>query len=621
MPRTSAISRLRGFWIPRSSVGRVERWTVVALGAVVLILAQPFATATPSSGLDPSWMTALNLAQVQDLQFGSDVSFTYGPWGYLTVPVGLSTWIVATAWLFSGCALMVFFTGVHRILFGALRPGLAAACAALASVVCGWVSSASWLMLLGLSMLVLEQLGRTQRVSNALLLGGSVVAPLLMLIKISEGVLAVSLLLLVCLVRRSIRDLLVCVGLLALGLLAWWLAAGQRLTDLLPWLRQSADLMSGYAEAMSTGGFAGWPPAVFLVGAALGIGVVEARRSGQPNWSFWAAWTLTTAFCLRIAFIRDDPPHQALLYVALLPVVLLGARPGPTVMIRGSLAGLALLVAVGQSSGLSRSSTDLSWREAYPFTFSVSARHEDLSRSAAAARESYAVSSSVLESLRGHPVAVDPFQVTLVWAYGLEWGPVPVFQPYAAFTPALDRLNANALLRDPDQRVIREHDSIDHRHQLWDSPAYSLTLLCHFDEQVRDTRWTVLGRVADQCGAPQTIGAQRALAGTAIRVPQVGEDRVLIMRFTPDPVSPGTRLLDELIKPVSHLVVELGAESYRVPTALAGGPLMVSIPAEARWAADETTEATTVGFSRAGEVRFESLPFRSHSLDDAHGTG
>ena len=52
--------------------------------AVALIPLEPL---VPDIGLDSSWAYALNLAHVQNLTFGKDVVFTFGPLGYLFYPV------------------------------------------------------------------------------------------------------------------------------------------------------------------------------------------------------------------------------------------------------------------------------------------------------------------------------------------------------------------------------------------------------------------------------------------------------------------------------------------------------------------------------------------------------
>ena len=48
----------------------------------------------------------------------------------------------------------------------------------------------------------------------------------------------------------------------------------------------------------------------------------------------------------------------------------------------------------------------------------------------------------VLDALAGKTVAIEPWEITIAWAYELDWKPLPVFQNYQDYTQKLDRLNA-----------------------------------------------------------------------------------------------------------------------------------------------------------------------------------
>jgi hypothetical protein len=56
------------------------------LAVPVLLVAFPIVPLAPGGGTDGSWITALNLAAHEGLNFGSEIVYTYGPLGFLTVP-------------------------------------------------------------------------------------------------------------------------------------------------------------------------------------------------------------------------------------------------------------------------------------------------------------------------------------------------------------------------------------------------------------------------------------------------------------------------------------------------------------------------------------------------------
>ena len=57
---------------------------------------------TPSFGLDASWQIAINLAIKENLKFGKDFIFTYGPWGFLatSLPQFVSSYFIVPFFLY-----------------------------------------------------------------------------------------------------------------------------------------------------------------------------------------------------------------------------------------------------------------------------------------------------------------------------------------------------------------------------------------------------------------------------------------------------------------------------------------------------------------------------------------
>ncbi len=227
------------------------------------------------------------------------------------------------------------------------------------------------------------------------------------------------------------------------------------------------------------------------------------------------------------------------------------------------------------------------------------------------ARQAYLLSDPLRAAVSDHPVAVDSFEASLPWAYDLNWRPVPVFQTYAAYTAGLDRRNADALRRAPgDQRILRSAvGAIDGRNPLWDSPRYVLAEVCGYRPQLSDTRWLLLRKAADRC-PPATASAARALArGARIDTPQVGADQLLVLSFVPEPANPLVRLARLADKSFTPLTVSCGHASYRLPRALAGGPLIVSMPAALGWPAGYLGDFScpSVAFNEPGSVRFSVI--------------
>jgi hypothetical protein len=73
---------------PDFALGRLPRPARLALAALLLAFALclivPWNLAIPLDDLDASWVVVLHWAQVHHAQFGPQIAFTYGPWGFAT---------------------------------------------------------------------------------------------------------------------------------------------------------------------------------------------------------------------------------------------------------------------------------------------------------------------------------------------------------------------------------------------------------------------------------------------------------------------------------------------------------------------------------------------------------
>jgi hypothetical protein len=140
----------------------------------------------------------------------------------------------------------------------------------------------------------------------------------------------------------------------------------------------------------------------------------------------------------------------------------------------------------------------------------------------------YNLDSGVVERMRGAPVEARPWEIGIVWAYDLDWSPVPVLGDYQAYTPDLDRLNADALAAADGPRYLIRHithyDSpvvgVDTRWLGFDTPQASLAMLCLYREVFTTDRYQVLERGSNRCGPARDLGSVTAEYGERIQVPE-----------------------------------------------------------------------------------------------------
>jgi len=231
-------------------------------------------------------------------------------------------------------------------------------------------------------------------------------------------------------------------------------------------------------------------------------------------------------------------------------------------------------------------------------------------------RRSANLPPQVLAVLQPRRVQVDPHDVAILWAYGLDWSPVPVFQAYAAYSPALDRMNARRL-EDPSgpDAILRRRldESIDGKSPVWETPEYALARLCRFRESVANDLWQVLVRSGDRCGPEQPLGTVSAPPGVLVAVPPPrAPDRIVVARLDAAP-SLAERLRTLLFKPRGALALRVGERRWRLVRANLAGPLLLRIPPTSGWspAFDGTLAVESFAVEGAGTpvaVRFAEIP-------------
>lgn len=203
----------------------------------------------PIPDLDPSYQAVLEYARLQDDQFGRDIIFTYGPLGFLNswVSQGLFPFqrtIFALVW--SGFVAWSA-TGVARQIPGPMK-----------FVFLVWFLVYShvglmeqhvfFVMLYGCTLLIHDEKRRNSAVIVLTLFA------FLALIKFTffvAAAISVTLCALVQIIKRNYLFSIAKVVFFGTVFLTLWLTAGQQLGNLLPWIRGSLEITSGYTEAMA----------------------------------------------------------------------------------------------------------------------------------------------------------------------------------------------------------------------------------------------------------------------------------------------------------------------------------------------------------------------------------
>ena len=504
-------SQLEGVVRLPSAAGNTVRWRAIVpwllKASSLLYVLSRFVPCQPLRHvglIEESYIPTLHQAFLQHWQFGRDIIFTFGPWGFLyggfhpsTYPISVAVWATVA---------IIFWSAAWRV----ARAGFDSDVGAWVWVL-GFTALADVTIFLNLDsrliglllLLLLNRFG--PKASRSSITEFSLIAAvaLLSLIKFSMLITAGVVLLVmgadVIFRSRRFPWIWICYG---LGLLIFWVLAGQQMNSILPFIRASCLIAGGYTDGMSleisddlkdvwwfagltvlltvTAGYAQWRHNRFWgllpVGALvfLGFSAFKYGYVRHDGHEVAAAMQLSLIALMILAMAWRLVPGKGIhgLLVLLLPIVLVLCF---TMATFNHYAETGFFSAIFNTFGAR--SLSAPFRLFYGNGERVKARDDFF----AAVRQHLP-----LPRLDGTADEYSCHQIA-VFANGLQYHPRPVIQSYSAYTPALAELNAASLRAGGPDYVVFEPQPIDNHFPALEDGACWPELLAGYDIAVSHT--------------------------------------------------------------------------------------------------------------------------------------
>lgn len=583
-----------------------RRLPTALLALAVMLATWRTAIGNPIAGLDASWGAGLYMAITDGLAFGPDVVFTYGPLGFLNVPVNWDTDLASIMFVWQ---LLLHFA-LCLALVWALRRSIGAALATLVAFVAIAIFPFIELpfpIALALCFLALR-FDRPGHAVSTVAVAGGLFAAALSLIKLSIGPPVLVMCALALLGARASRgQLATFAAVFVVSFVGLWLASGQALGDLADYATNGKQIISGYSEAMTTVEGSQLDQVLRLlvavvVAAGFTAGAYFASYRDQRARWFGTAIAALMAFVLfKEGVVRMDAAHLSI-YLSTMVLGWLALPWDRTRFSRGLLAaGTVVLVTAALPAALTirpgSIDDDLNAVAAVEEAVDQTKLFLDPDKRTVWAdltkvflQNTYQLDDRTLAALEGHSVSVEPWEIAIAWAYDLDWKPLPVFQGYQANTAALDELNAAAVSSETGpERILRAEIpvtfggeaalAIDGRYPAWDPPAQALAELCHFVPLHTRGAYQVLGRVPDRCSQPVEVGSVEAGDGEAVEVPAPGPGQVVFARVHGAEVSGLEKIRTLLYRArFRHATLDDGASYRLVPDTAVNGLMLRGDP-------------------------------------------
>lgn len=599
-PRVTVAPRPRHDEVPRwERPHRTGAWWLVETLAV-LLTATVFALADPrmpGPGVDPAYQLALVEAVHEGLQFGRDLVFTFGPLGFLHVPMFdpvLYPWNVAFD-LALGLVLALDVVVLARRQPSVLGRGLLLAAL---PVLIRLGDEPDARVFLFAAVVAVTAMGARARIPTVLLAANVALLSVIALVKVTFLFMAVGI------VGAVVVDHLLARRPAALGwlvamvasLVVLWFAAGQGTGNFGDFVRGGLACSQGYTEGMAVAG----PMrevGVFLLAAGLLVGAVLATEwsSGRLRAVLHAA---VLAAILFLAFKNGFTRHlyhrttatAAIASIALLYAGACWAYGGWTMraaFVAAAALGFGCVVLTPQWGAQRIAFTPAG------FVASLETQGRRLAEAGRGWRRDRARWEAARASLRrvhrlphidGSAEVLGLAQHVLL-AHDVRYVPRPVFQGYQALTPSLVARNAAALADGGADTLVADVQTIDGRFPTLDLGPGFLELLRHYDVAERPGEYLSLRRRAvARAVRIEPIARVDTRLGETVTIPASAEG-LLWARIEVEPTMVGRALLFGFRGAELELHVTLASgreERFRlIPSMASGGFLLSPIVSQA----------------------------------------
>ncbi len=554
--------------VPRSAIAGVLG-VVVFLYFFTLSLSPLF---YPAPGLDSSWQLGITEAALAHLTFGRDFVFTYGPLGYLMAGAAIPQAIHPIVWARIALAgilasLVISSTlgpgQVYRKLVFLIALAVAASTellpfpTILVTSVCLLSIDAKRLVTRAAILGTLSGIFSLTKFENAfdfgLGIGGALAVGCLLdrsssgvrhervsalaaflsswfassavaFASSSYGTVVATTVYIVCLASLTYAAVSIDFGLRngrfarpALGIAVMMSIVLLGCAAYRHFLATSLQLSLGYSSAMANAGEP-YDLKLGLLLLALVAAVAFINRTAL-GWGVTFGIFVIAWLSFKEGFVRQDGGHVLQFYTmaCLIFAVLVRYTRSTSAFAAGCFAFSASVMALAQSQAVFAPGSVVAYNlspqallaRASEISYAFGPPPDRSIVSTALATDAF--DATVRARIATMPVDIQPSETNVIFENGFRWTPEPVFQSYSAYTPELDRLNADSLRLEP-RRVLYVYEAIDGREPFAESPLAYRTLLCdyHVDPvfggnpvtTAAGRGYVVLAPSGERCSAP-----------------------------------------------------------------------------------------------------------------------
>lgn len=471
---------------------------------LIAIWTLPWPFQFPGAGLDPSWLIGINRAFLENLQFGKDIAFTFGPLGFTWgIPLLLDYNIWRFALVFSIFNHLLLTYSIYTLfkrhvikyhMYAIFIPLLVLS---MSTTLLDYRLNISIFLLIYMFICSPESQNSQSRTYAYIIFMGLLLSTS-SLIKFNMFILSISTIfatiISLLLLRRNILYG-ICLSISYLFfLILLWMFIGQDIINLVPFFLKESEIFRGYNDAMAIKG-PDWQIYVGLISIAF-IFIIFIISTLNNNWKTYIFLILSSNILFasfKHGFVRHDLHvfgffQIYLLFLGLILLIIID----DTNKIYNDLRYINIFIIMMISASMIYISPSVlddnviekvdSYKATIQFLqdpeafYSTVAAHRELIKS------QYQIDENAILYIGNDSIDIFPWDVSLCEAYDLNWSPRPVFQSYSTYTNHLDMINSRHFIGTKSPKMILyAYKSIDGRYPLFDEPATIRTIIFNYE--------------------------------------------------------------------------------------------------------------------------------------------
>jgi hypothetical protein len=510
----------------------------------------PALVVLPQTSLDFSWVIGLQIASQNHWLFGHDFLYTCGPLHFLCGPllINMRFWVMALVFLLCiHCLLLVSYVW---ILFKNRADWFEYAIAGvLLLLVLPRASIDYETMLIAAMWLAIGnyRFRFSSRKVHYIIAACSIVLAIISLVKFNAMIISITILTansMLWVYRKKYGYLLFGPFIYLLSIFCLWAFSGQQLDQLFAYISQSWNASSGYNSAMNiTAPFkrllSGLTIALVSFSFLFFIFIHAVRKKHFDLAIFLFTFSGFLFILFKHGFVRHDEHDMNFFSIMALFFFFLYTffgRPYWNKIYRRAFTIILFLLVIPiiYNSITSHASDVLKFpliekveqvTSAVRVFIQPAYRCRKQNDAISQMKNSYTLSEHTLNDLQGKAIDIFPWDIALLYAYGLKWSPRFTLQSFAAVTPHLDQANAfHFQCPCRPQRVLYSFKSVDGRYPAYDEPKTFACLLTNYHTAYTiDTTFVVLEPDTNVAYMPwQQISEVTATWGERVYLPRTG---------------------------------------------------------------------------------------------------